>query len=482
MIDKAPGPPGTLGMRNLVRFAADPLQFLRTMTTRYGDVADMPILGKHWFLLNHPDAIEEVLVKRASVMERDEYIEILQYILGQGLLTSEGALWKRQRKLMAQAFTPKRIRTYATTMATVAHEGVNWPERAVINIHDEMSRVTMEIVAKVLFGTGMAPEEVELVRTSMETIAEYTANSPEALAKLPLWAPTPRLWGLRRAIHNIDKLMYRIINQRRSSSESDGNDLLGTLLAACDDDGTGMTDQQLRDETITLFLAGHETTAIALAHTLTLVSKHPQVERKLVAELDAVLNGRLPLATDVQQLPYTEQVIKEGMRLYPPAWITGREVREDIHIGGVFISKGSQVIMSPWVVHRDPRFFPNPEAFDPDRWATDRKLPRYAYFPFGGGPRVCIGNHFAMMEAILVMAVVMQRYHLELLPGERLELVPSVTLRAKQGMRMRVFPRQPTTHPTKAPNPQPRQAATCPAATARQPPAFPFPFPPDHPP
>lgn len=436
--ERAPGPPGQLGIRNIVRFTTDPLALLRDVTERYGDVVEMKILGVPWLMLNHPVDIEDALVKHARAMGRDAYIEILQRTLGLGLLTSDGALWKRQRKLMAQAFTPKRIAEYAETMVEVADGGLRWSPDDVVDIHAEMSRLTMEVVARVLFGTAIAPEDVARVHDSMATVAEFYASSPEAVLKLPAWVPTPRNLRVNAAVRRIDELIYRIVAERRRSSPR--GDLLGTLLAACDEAGRGMSDEQLRDEAITLFLAGHETTALALAHTLYLISKHPEVERRLAHEVTAVLGGRPPSMGDVEALTYTTQVIKEGMRLYPPAWTTGREATEDVEIGGYRIPKGGQLLFAQWVVHRDPRWFPNPEAFDPDRWEPQRvaDLPRYAYFPFGGGPRVCIGNHFAMMEAVLIMAMVVQRYHLELLPGERLELVPSVTLRAKRGMRMRV--------------------------------------------
>jgi cytochrome P450 len=244
-------------------------------------------------------------------------------------------------------------------------------------------------------------------------------------------------------VKQIDDLVYRVIAARRAGEPRE--DLLGTLLAARDDDGAPMSDQQLRDEVITLFLAGHETTALALAHTFYLLSKNPDVERRLHAEVVSVLGGRLPSADDVRALPYTERVLKEVLRLYPPAWTTGREAAEEVEIGGYRIPKGAQILTSQWVVHRDPRWFPNPEGFDPDRWTPERAkgLPRFAYFPFGGGPRICIGNHFAIMEATLILAIIMQRFRIELLPGQRLDLRPSVTLRqVGPGLRVRLVERE----------------------------------------
>lgn len=447
---KPPGPRSLLGLRNVSRFVADPLELLRDLTDRYGDVSRMDVLGTPWFLLNHPDDIEEVMVRRHKIMRRDRYAVVLERALGLGLLTSDGELWKRQRRLMAQAFTPKRIRTYAGAMVDVTGRGLgSWRDGAEINLHQEMSRITMEVVAEVLFGTGVSPDDVATVRGAMVDVNEFLASSPEAVFRLPAWVPTPRNRRMNRAVEAIDGLLYRIIAERREAQAAGAaprDDLLGILLAAQDDDGVGMEDRQLRDEAVTLFLAGHETTALALAHTLYLLSRVPDVERRVVAELREVLGDRPPTAADVKRLPYTERVLRESMRLFPPAWTTGREAAEAFELRGTTIPAGAQILMSPWVVHRDPRWFPNPEAFDPDRWRPERaaELPRYAYFPFGGGPRVCIGNHFAMMEATLVLAMVLQRYRVDLAPGQQLELEPSVTLRQKgPGLRARLVAREP---------------------------------------
>ena len=237
---------------------------------------------------------------------------------------------------------------------------------------------------------------------------------------------------MTKAVEQLDALIFEIIADRRRG-RTRGDDLLGTLVAAVDEGGEGMSDQQLRDEAMTLFLAGHETTALTLAYTLYALGKYPEIERRVVAEIAAVLAGEAPTVEHVERLVYTKQVIEESLRLYPPAWATGREVLEDFELRGHRVAKGTQLIMAEWVVHRDPRWFPDPEAFDPDRWTPERRreLPRYAYFPFGGGPRVCIGSHFAMLEATLLLALILPRYHLELVAGQRLEFEPSVTLRPK---------------------------------------------------
>jgi len=452
--ETAPGPKSAYGIRNVGHYMRDPLTWLRDLKERYGDFVEFEMLGDRWYVLFHPDDIETVLVKRAKQVKRDGYVEVVERALGKGLLTNDGESWRRQRKLMAQAFTPKRIREYGETMATVGEAGARWRDGEVIDVHEEMSRLTMEVVAAVLFGSGVTSEDVHTVGESMEVMNEFFANSPEAVLRVPEWVPTPRNLRMKKAVERIDAIVYEFIRKRRQSRE-DRDDLLGTLLAATDDETQeGMTDKQLRDEVITLFLAGHETTALNLAYTLMLLGQYPEVEKRVLAELDEVLAGRLPTAADSKALPYTEMVIKESMRLYPPAWLTGRETAEAIEVGGRTIPPKSQVIVSEWIVHRDPRFFPDPEAFVPERWEDAKSLPRYAYFPFGGGPRVCIGNHFAMMEAILLLAIVLQRYHLELLPNQRLELAPSITLRPKKGIRA-VVKRRPEARAV-APAPQAR--------------------------
>lgn len=302
----------------------------------------------------------------------------------------------------------------------------------------------MEVVAAVLFGATIGAQQVASVGAAMKTLNEFYANSPEAVLMLPRWVPTPLNRRVNAAVEQLDSVVYSIIGQRRQAGAEQRHDLLDTLLTALDEGGAGMSDQQLRDEVTTLFLAGHETTALALAHTIYLLAKHPEVERRLVAELDEVLGDRLPTVEDSKALRYTRRVIDESLRLYPPAWATGREANCEIEIGGYRIPQGAQLLMSQWLVHRDARFFPDPEAFDPDRWLPERAkaIPRYAYFPFGGGPRVCIGNHFALLEATLVLAVLMQRHHFELLLGQTLAFTPSVTLRQKgPGLRMRVHAR-----------------------------------------
>ncbi len=432
------------GLRNVLGFLRAPLPLLQRLTEDHGDVVDIPMLGAPWLLLNHPDDIEAFLVSHSASLVRDEFAVYLRRVLGEGLLTSDGELWKRQRRLSSTAFTPKRIRGYASAMSEVTDRelrGVRPGE--VVRLHEVMSRLTMAVVAEVLFGAGISDEDVKTVGESMGVMNHLLAQSPEVVLRLPIWIPTPGNRAATKAVARLDAIVFRIIDARRKSGET-RDDLLGALLAAVDEDGSRMDDRQLRDETITLFLAGHETTSLALSHVFYLLGKHPEIEARLHAELESVLGGRLPTQEDVPKLVYADRIVKEAMRLYPPAWVTGREVARSIELAGRTIPPKTQVVVSQWIVHRDPRWWPSPEAFDPDRFLPEvvKTRPKFAYFPFGGGPRVCIGNHFAMMEAVLMLAIIATRFQVELLPFEELEFSPSVTLQPKdRGVRVRFVPR-----------------------------------------
>ena len=438
------GPRSRYGVRTLSGFVRHPLTFLQEIAEKHGDCVETTMLGRPWVFLFHPDDVEELLVGHAGDLARDDYSHVLKRVLGEGLLTSDGDLWKRQRRLASAAFTPKRIREYAEAMSSVTEHGLTrWQNDERVQLHEEMSHLTLEVVADVLFGANVSTADVDTVRESMEVFNVLFAQSPETIFRIPTWVPTPLNRATARALSKLDALIARIVEARRKSGER-RNDVLDALLAATDEDGSRMDDKQLRDEVVTLFLAGHETTALALTHALYAIAKHPDVKRRLWAELDEVLAGRLPTQADVGKLVLTERIIKESMRLHPPAWLTGREVAKDFTLGRKRLAKGTQVLVSQWIVHRDPRWWPSPEAFDPDRFDPElvKVRPRFSYFPFGGGPRVCIGNHFAMMEAILMLAIVAQRWDVELLPFEELHFSPSVTLRPKgRGLRARLMKR-----------------------------------------
>jgi cytochrome P450 len=410
---------------------------------QHGDVVFMQLLRDRFFLVTEPDVIGQVLMNRDGVFIKDRLTRDLTRVIGHGLITSEGAFWKRQRKLVHSAFTPKRVKSYAGIMTEQAERAVEgWSHDAEMDIHEEMSRLTLRIVAKSLFDAEVS-EQAKDVGEALTVVSEWYADYLQLGMGLLSSLPIPRNVRLWRAVRDIDRVLYGIIEQRRTSSEGP-DDLLTRLLRAHHEDGSQMTDTQLRDECMTLFLAGHETTALALTYAWYLLSKYPDIERRLHAELKQVLGGRPPTMADVPRLVLTERILKETMRLYPPVYVIGREATRDTELAGYPMPAGTQVAMPQWAVHRDARWFANPEGFDPDRWAAEGSdRPQYAYFPFGGGPRICIGNHFAMLEGVLLLATIAQRTRLELRPGMRLELQPAVTLRPRDGVPMRVHRREP---------------------------------------
>ncbi|HWP28608.1 MAG TPA: cytochrome P450, partial [Chloroflexota bacterium] len=341
--------------------------------------------------------------------------------------------------LIQPAFHRQQLAAYSEIMVACTEQLLaTWRDGEVRDIHQEMMRLTLQIVARALFGADVA-DEAAVVDEALRVALERFGTRLSSLAfLLPDTLPTPDNWGFLRAARRLDAIVYRIIAARRASG-ADRGDLLSILLRARDEaDGGGMTDRQLHDEVMTLLLAGHETTAIALSWTWYLLSQHPAVEARLLAELQAVLGGRAPTAEDLPRLPYTEWVLWEALRLYPPAWALAREAVQDCEIGGYPVPAGTIVVMSQWLLHRDPRYFDAPERFLPERWADGlaKRLPRYAYFPFGGGPRLCIGAGFASLEAALVLATVLPRFRLTLVPGHPIALWPSVTLRPRYGIRM----------------------------------------------
>ena len=314
-----------------------------------------------------------------------------------------------------------------------------WKHGEVRDIHSEMMQLTLEIAAKTLFNADVTSEASDVGAALQMLLADFNDRFDRRIP-LPRWLPTPANLRAFRAVRRLDAIIYGFIEQRRASAENPG-DLLSLLLAVMDEEtGSGMTNRQLRDEAMTLFLAGHETTALALSWTWYLVAQHPDVQAKLVAEWQRVLGGRLPTVADLPQLTYTEMVVREAMRLYPPAYLLGREATKECEIGGYRVPVGTTLWMCQWVVHRDPRNFANAETFDPDRWADGllQRLPKYAYFPFGGGPRGCIGNTFALMEAVLVLAAIGQKFRFTLLSEHPVTPWPSFTLRPKAGIMMRL--------------------------------------------
>ena len=421
----------------------NPLEYFTKIARDFGDIAGLRTLNFKTIFVNHPDLIEEVLVTNARKYSKGRVLRANRHVFGEGLLTSEGDFWLRQRRLAQPAFHRARIASYAATMVDYTERMVQgWRGGEERDAHQEMMRLTLEIVAKTLFDADVDRDAQE-VGKSLELLLEIGANFRRTIF-VPHWLPTPTNLRVRREVKQIEKILYRIIAERRASGR-DAGDLLSMLLSAQDEDGSRMTDRQLRDETITLFLAGHETTASTLSWTWWLLARHPAVEAKLHAELNAVLGDRAPTLDDLPKLRYTGHVITESLRLYPAAWGMARLAVEDHEIAGYAVTKGMGVAMAQWVVHRDPRWYDAPEEFRPERWEDDllKRLPRFAYFPFGGGPRQCIGNAFALMEAALILATIARKFRLLLVANHPVVPLASITLRPRHGVRVTLESRQP---------------------------------------
>jgi cytochrome P450 len=437
-----PGPYGGLKGWSFRALNESPLEMFSKLAHEYGDIAGIRVLNFRNIFINHPDTIEEVLVANARKYIKGRVLRANRHVFGEGLLTSEGDFWLRQRRLAQPAFHRARIASYAATMVEYTQRLLeSWRSGEERDAHQEMMRLTLQIVAKTLFDADVEREARE-VGKSLQLLLELGANFRRTLF-IPHWVPTPTNLRIKREIAFIENILFRIIAERRASGR-DAGDLLSMLLHAQDEDGSRMTDRQLRDETITLFLAGHETTASTLSWTWWLLGLNPAVESKLHAELDAVLGGRAPSLDDLQKLTYTGNVITESLRLYPAAWGLARVAVEDHEIAGYPVKKGMGIAMAQWVVHRDPRWYEAPEEFRPERWEGDllKRLPRFAYFPFGGGPRQCIGNSFAVMEATLLLATIAQKYRLRLMPNHPVVPLASITLRPRHGVRVILESRQ----------------------------------------
>jgi cytochrome P450 len=440
---RPPGPRGAGLAGNLGEYKRDRLDFLMRCARDYGDVVALRFGFYRIYLVSNPDDIETILVHDNHNYIKHFALRMTPLVLGKGLLTSEGDLWLRQRRLIQPAFGRQRIASYASIMVNAAEQLMTgWRSGETCDVLVEMMRLTLAIAAQTLFGADVSAT-APVVNQALQVLQQSFLARFNSLAPLPTWFPSPTNIRLRRAVGRLDDIIYGIIRRRRANREERG-DLLSLLLQARDEvDNSRMTDRQVRDEAMTLFLAGHETTALVLAWTWYLLSQHPEVEARLVEEVRAVLGERPATAEDCSRLRYTEAIIQEAMRLYPPAYIIGRENRKPCEIGGFFVPKGTTLLMSQWVVQRDPRFFDKPEMFQPQRWLDGlaQRLPKYAYFPFGGGPRVCIGNTFAMMETVLVLATLARRFRFTMVPGHVVRVFPTFTLRPQNGLPAVLSPR-----------------------------------------
>ena len=442
----APGPPGYPLIGNLIEFRRDVLQLGVDAARTYGDVVRFR-LGPHVIhLINHPAHVEHVLVQNQTNYDRaTRSAAQIALVCGQSLLTTSGAVWLRERRLAQPAFQQRRIGAFVPVMTSATAAMLDrWVNHAregrPLDIASELSRLTYTIVGKALFGADVS-RDADIVEGALGTLLDHTYARLERLVNLPLWVPSSPNRRFRDARLAIDRVVYRIINERRKGHE-DHADLLAHLLRAVDGASGAMTNEQLRNETITLLLSGHETTANALSWTLFLLATHPEIERRFRSELAAVLgDAREPTLEDLSRLEYTAMVINEALRLYPPIWILERRAIEGDLIGGYHIPGGSTVVVSPFILHRHEAFWPNPGSFDPERFAAAQITgrPPHAFLPFGAGPHRCIGAHFAMLEARLILVMLAQRYRLELVPHHPVEPKAGITLRLRHGLRMRPF-------------------------------------------
>ena len=440
-----PGPKGLPLVGMALHLRRNPLEGLRAIARGYGDIVRFHVIGQERILLNHPDWINQVLVIQHNKFHKSELTRrITVRMLGQGLLISEGEFWRRQRRLAQPAFHRSRVNDYASTMLEITESHLRgWRNGEERNLGQEMTALTLAIAVRTLFGATL-PEQARGVGRAMTFLMRYSLRRQRLPFRIPETWPTPNNLRANRELAFIDSLVYRIISERQAEGNSNHrDDLLALLMGAMDEDGTQMTPQQLHDETMTLFLAGHETTAQMLSWTWYALSQNPAVRTRLEEELEGVLGSRPIEAADLPRLPYLAGVMNEVLRLYPPAYIMSREVIEPCEIGGYTFRPTVAILFSQWVMHRDPRFYSDPETFYPERWLdglADR-LPPGAYFPFGDGPRRCIGQGFALLEAAVVIATLARRFRFQLAPGKPVVPEPLVTLRPRHGIQMTLHAR-----------------------------------------
>jgi len=429
-----PGPKGTLFGGSLKEIGPRRVDFFLDLARTYGPLASFRIGRWRLFLASDPNLIQQVLVTDAKSYIKHFGARTFKPVLGNGLVTSEGDFWLRQRRLLQPAFLKAQVQSYAPVMAKLTERMLaDWSPGKSVNIEFEFSSLTSAIALKTLFGLDDRGDRKRIDESLRLTFELLTARLDMPF-QLPLWLPIPSNVKLNRALTEVRQVVDSFIAAGRARPR--GNDLLSIMIAAQHEDGTGMSDRQLRDEAMTLYLAGHETTALTLTWSWYLLSRHPEVEKKLVDEWKSILSGRAPGADDLASLPYTAAVINESMRLYPPVYVIGREALVDLELGGYRVKRGYTVLMSQWVNHRDPKYFPEPEQFLPERWLNGlaSRLPKFAYYPFGGGQRICIGSHFALMEAAIVLATVGQQYRFTLDPNAVIDINPQITLPPKYGM------------------------------------------------
>ena len=443
MSKKPPGPHGIQTIPHTLDFIREQIPYIQRMAREYGDVVRFRLGNLNNLLVSDPAIIHEVLVSKAQDFHKDEITHDLKELLGEGLLTAEGDQWKRNRKLASPNLQRTQVSVYADIMSQLSTEAVGrWKHGEERDLHQDMMHLTMEIVVKTLFNLDSGPELDEVSHHVDVAMHYFHLMTHTPWRWVPEVFPMPARKDFKHSIERLDEVVYGLIEKRRGGEE--GHDLLWRLIQAKDDEGEGMDDKQLRDEVITMFLAGHETTALVATYTWFLLLQHRDVLEQVFEEVDRVLQKRQAGFDDLQSLSYLNAVIKESMRLYPPAWIIGRQAIRDTTLGDYEVKQGMQILISQMVLHRKPDVFESPDEFRPQRWLEpgfEKSLPRHAYLPFGGGARICIGNHFAMMEAILIVASMAQHIDFELRMTTDMQVSPAVTMRPVVPVTVRVHRR-----------------------------------------
>lgn len=433
------GPKGGWLTGNLADFTRDPLAFLERCVREHGDFVPVRFLNKKVVVINDHESIEEIMLTQSRKFSKMTGYQtpLVGRVFGQGLLTSDGAFWVRQRKMAQPAFHRQRVATYAPFIVDFADEMLRtWKDGETKPVHGELSHLTARVIIKALFGVEVPPEIKEFDRLSYEAMLQ-TSRQKNLIGIILSMLPNDFSRRFHGMMDRLDTFLYRMIAERRAAG-GDGGDILSMLLSARDDEGNGMTDQQLRDELMTLITAGLDTTVLAITWSCYLLARHPEAASRVQDELRTVLGGRRPGLADLPSLKYTEAVLRESMRLYPPAWVVTREATVDCVIGGYAFPKGTAVMASQWLKHRDERVFERAAEFDPTRWLTGSTLPKFAYFPFGGGPRLCIGSGLAMIEGSLGLARICQRFRFECDASYTVKPWATITLHPTGGMHLRV--------------------------------------------
>jgi len=437
-----PGPRGLPILGVMPEMVSDMLGLFTKTSREFGGIAQFKLLNSTYFLITNPNYVKYILQDNYKNYIRGRSVETGRVLLGNGLPLIDGDFWLRERRLLQPAFHRERLAALTTTASGVIESFIQkWEQNAQngepLDLDEEMMRLTLSVIIKSMFSADI-DDKIQSLSHAFNVASKFMLWRSQQMWAPPLSVPIPRNVEYNRAFNVLNDTIYPLIENARKDPK---DDLLGMLLAMRDDEtGEGMTDQQARDEVVTIFFAGHETTAASMAWAFYLLSEHPEVEERVRNELKSVLNGRIPTSADLPKLAYTQQVIQEVLRLYPAAYLFAREAVTDDVIDGYPIPPKTLIFITPFITHRDPTYWPDPERFDPDRFAPEQvsNRPRHIYYPFGEGPHVCIGNNFALMEMQLILAIALQRYRLTLVPNHPIAFKPEATLRPKYGMKMTV--------------------------------------------